>query len=225
MSPPYRSLNLVFLGPPGSGKGTQARLLSERYRIPHVAPGDMLREEIERASVIGKQAKKAVENGALVPDPVLRGLVLQRLQRDDCARGFLLDGYPRTVEQAGALDDILAERGRAIERVILFDVPDDVAAERLNGRRIHQPSGRAYHVTFDPPRQADVDDQTGEQLVKMSDDSANAVSRRLRAYQREIVALVDLYRRRGLLVEIDGNQSKEQVTEALLHAVGAPVGT
>lgn len=188
MSPAYRSLNLVMLGPPAAGKGTQASILGERYNIPHIVTGDMLRSEIEQGTELGRQAKRIINRGELVPDNLVRGLILQRLDRDDCARGFLLDGFPRTVDQAGVLDDILAELGRAIERVILLKVPEEESIKRLNGR--------------------------AEGMVK----------EQLRQYWRKTLQVESLYRRRGLLIEVDGNQAQEKVTQEVIQAVGAPVG-
>jgi adenylate kinase len=187
MSPAYRSLNLVMLGPPAAGKGTQASILGERYHIPHIVTGDMLREEIEQGTEIGRQARKIIDRGELVPDRLVRGLILQRLDREDCARGFLLDGFPRTIDQAGVLDDILAELGRAIERVILLKVPEEETIKRLNGR--------------------------AEGLVQAQ----------LRQYQSKTVQVESLYRRRGLLIEVDGDQPRDKVTEEVIEAVGAPV--
>jgi adenylate kinase len=188
MSPAYRSLNLVMLGPPAAGKGTQASILGERYHIPHIVTGDMLREEFEQGSELGREAKEIIDRGELVPDHLVRGLILQRLDREDCARGFLLDGFPRTLDQAGVLDDILAELGRAIERVILLKVPEEESIKRLNGR------------------------------------AEGMVRERLRQYQSKTEQVEGLYRRRGLLIEVDGDQPREKVTEEVIHAVGAPVG-
>ncbi len=194
MSPAHRSLNLVFLGPPASGKGTQAKVLSERYEIPHVATGLMLRSEVERSTALGSQVKESIDRGALVPDELIRGLILQRLLREDCARGFLLDGYPRSIEQAGILDDMLAELGRAIERVILLRVPDDEIIRRQRERGQRRP-----------------------------DEQDAVVTERLRTYREKESELRELYQRRGLLVEVDGRQSQEMVTEAVMHGVGAAV--
>lgn len=225
MSPAFRSLNLVFLGPPGSGKGTQARTLSERYRIPHIATGDVLREEVLRRTPFGVSVESYMESGDLVPNGVLNGVVLQQFDRDDCARGFLLDGFPRNVEQAGLLDDLLAEFGRTIERVVAFDISEDAILERLAGRRIHLESGRAYHVDYMPPQVENLDDQTGEELRMRSDDQEDVLRQRLAVYRRETLPLVELYRQRGLLVEIKADDSIENVTEAVMNAVGSQVAS
>jgi len=223
MSRWFSSLDLVLLGPPGSGKGTQAARLAARYSIPHIGTGDMLRAELAGGSG-PDEAAAAIRDGGLVPDRVLDGRVLQRLHRDDCARGFLLDGYPRTVEQANLLDGILAELGRALERVIVLEVSDELAAERLGGRLVHGPSGRVYHPRSAPPRREGVDDDTGEPLVRLDDDRPEAVTERLRQYRRHVGPVLELYRHRGLLVTVDGSGGADEVEEAVLQAVGAPVG-
>lgn len=223
MSPSFSSLNLVLLGPPGSGKGTQAGRLAEAYSVPHIAVGDMLRAEVAGGSGLAGEAG-ALEAGRLVSDRVLAGRVLGRLDRDDCRRGFLLDGYPRTVDQADLLDGILAELGRSIERVLLLEVGDTAARERLAGRLVHQPSGRVYHLRWAPPTASGRDDVTGEALIRLGDDEANAAAERLRAYRSSETALIGRYRARGLLVTVDGQRTPDQVTEDLMYAVGAPVG-
>lgn len=225
MSPSFSSLNLVLLGPPGSGRGTQGRILAERYELPHIATGAMLRDEAASGSPEGREIARAMQLGELVSDAPLSGMILRRLDRDDCARGFLLDGYPRTVEQAGLLDGILAELGRTIERVILLEVPDEVLLDRLTGRRVHEPSGRVYHVRSAPPVQDGHDDVTGEPLVHRAEDREDVARRRIESYHRVTAPLAELYRRRDLLVRIDGTLPTEAVTEAVMSAVGAPVGT
>ncbi len=224
MSPAFRSLNLVFLGPPGSGKGTQARILSERYCIPHIATGDMLRGEALRRTEFGTSVKAYMDRGELVPSGVLNGKVLQRFDRDDSARGFLLDGYPRNLEQAGLLDDLLAELGRTIELVVNFKASDEVILKRLAGRRVHPESGRIYHVDFNPPKAEGLDDETGDALDRRDDDCGDVVQQRLKVYREETIPLVDYYRKRGLLVEVDGDDSVGTVTATAMKAVGSQVG-
>ena len=220
----FKSLDLVFLDPPGSGKGTQARLLAERYGIAHISSGDVLRNEVQRKSRLGQEVEETVNGGGLVPDRLLGGIILQRLHRERCPRGFLLDGFPRTVEQANLLDDFLAELGRSIERVVLFKVPDEEALQRLQGRMVHPGSGRTYHSQLDPPKVADRDDVTGEDLVRLPEDRDDVIERRVQTYHESTAPLEEYYQARGLLVEIDGSRAKDEVTDTVMHAVGAPVG-
>ena len=224
MSPTFSSLNLVLLGPPGSGKGTQARLLAERYQLPHISTGDMLWDEVANGTGLGGEILPNLDRGELVSDKVMSGLILQRIDREDCARGFILEGYPRKLGQAELLDGILAELGRRIEQVVLLDVPDDVIVSRLKGRLIHPGSGRTYHVMEDPPKKPGFDDLTGEALVERDDDREEVVRDRLRVYHQHARALTDYYRNRDQLVVVDGNQSIAQVAQTMDESVGAQVG-
>jgi adenylate kinase len=223
MAPSYSSLNLVLLGPPGSGKGTQARLLAERYQLPHISTGDMLWDEVANSSGLGGSVERDLDRGELVSDRVMSGLILQRLDRDDCARGFILDGYPRRLGQAELLDGILAELGRRIERVVLLDVPDDVLVNRLAGRLVHPGTGRTYHEIFDPPARSGVDDGTGEPLETREDDREPVVRDRLRVYHEHAPKVVEYYRNRGQLVTIDGDRSIDLVFEAIDRSIAAQV--
>lgn len=222
--PTFSSLNLVLLGPPGSGKGTQARALAERYQVPHISTGDMLWDEVANGTGLGGEVQSNLDRGELVSDKVMSGLILQRIDREDCARGFILEGYPRKIEQAELLDGILAELGRRVEQVVLLHVPDDVIVARLKGRLIHPGSGRTYHVLSDPPTKAGIDDLTGDDLVERDDDREEVVRDRLRVYHQHARALTAYYRNRDQLVEVDGNQSIVKVAEAVDEAVGAQVG-
>lgn len=219
----YRSLNLILLGPPGSGKGTQARVLAERYHVPHVSTGDMLRDEVRRGTTIGLQAKEVIKRGELVPDDVVAGIVLRRLDQEDATRGVILDGYPRNVKQAGVLDDILAELGRTLERVTLISVPDGEIVHRLGARRSCAKCGRVYNVELSSPSIPGVCDGCGGPLELREDDREPVVRERLRQYREKTAPLVEFYRARGLLVEINGAQQMEAVTEAIVEAIGAPV--
>ncbi len=220
MSPAtFRALNLVLLGPPGSGKGTQAKILAERYGIPHISTGDILREEVRNGTPLGKRAKEIMERGDLVPDKLVAGIILNRLDRDDCARGFILDGYPRTVEQAAILDDILGELGRRLERVILITVPDEVIVERMAGRRSCPECGRVYHMVSAPPKNDTLCDECGVALVQRPDDREEVVLERLRVYHEKTQPLEELYRSRGILLEVDGNQPVDTVTGVIVEAL------
>ncbi len=210
MSPSYSSLNLVLLGPPGSGKSTQASRLASSFHLPHISTRAMLRDEVDRGTSVGVDARKVMERGELVPDRVLAGLMLQRLDRDDCARGCILDGYPRTVEQAILLDGILAELGRSIERVVLIDLPLEVGVRRLiDAGDVVENNGAIV-----------VEDVS----VTGRHDYEDVVRERCRVWRENAPALLDFYRHRGLLLEIAGDRPIDEVGETVRQAVGAPVG-
>ncbi len=215
----FRALNLVLLGPPGSGKGTQAKILAERYEIPHISTGDILREEVRQGTPLGKRAKEIMERGDLVPDKLVAGIILNRLDNEDCVRGFILDGYPRTVEQATILDDILGELGRRLERVILITVPDGIIVERMAGRRSCPQCGRVYHLKSAPPKNDTLCDDCGVELVQRPDDREEVVKDRLRVYHEKTQPLEELYRNRGILLEVDGNQPVDAVTGVIVEAL------
>ncbi len=219
----YRSLNLILLGPPGSGKGTQAKVLSEKYHIPHVSTGDMLRDEVRRGTGLGRQAKAIMDRGELVPDEIVGSMILHRLDKEDCARGVILDGYPRNVAQAGVLDGILAELGRTLERVIVIDVDDEEIVRRLGGRRSCPKCGRVYHLVFNPPRDGKTCDDCGVALVQRDDDREDVIRERLRLYHQKTAPLIELYEKRGLIVTIDGSQPVEGVTGSIIDALGSPL--
>ena len=223
MSPSFSSLNIVLLGPPGSGKGTQAALLAERYRIPHISTGDMLREEVHRGTAMGIEVDEILKRGELVSDRLVAGMVLQRLDAEDCARGFVLDGFPRNAEQAALLDGVLAELGRGIERVLFLEVSDEMIVARNEGRLVHAKSGRTYHADFSPPKTAGQDDLTGEPLVQRDDDGEETVGERLRVFHLEATPLIEFYRSRGQLAVVDGEKSPNEVNEAVLQAIETPV--
>jgi len=217
----YRSLNLVLLGPPGSGKGTQAKFLAERYHIPHVSTGDMLRKEVRNETSLGLRAKKIMDAGGLVSDEIVSAMILKRLDQEDCARGVILDGYPRTVEQAQVLDGILAELGRTLERVILVDVQDEEIVRRLGGRRSCPKCGKVYHLIYSPPADGVHCDVCGVELVQRDDDKEEVIRQRLVQYHEKTQPLVDFYANRALLVTVDGSQDMEAVTAAIVDAIGA----
>jgi adenylate kinase len=182
-------MRLILLGAPGAGKGTQANFIKEKYNIPQISTGDMLRAAVKAGTPLGVEAKKVMDAGGLVSDDIIIGLVKDRLKQSDCANGYLFDGFPRTIPQA----DAMKEAGVAIDYVLEIDVPDEAIIDRMSGRRVHQPSGRTYHVKFNPPKVAGKDDATGEDLIQRDDDKEDTVKKRLAVYHDQTEVLVDYY--------------------------------
>src|SRR5579875_822024 len=211
---------IVFLGPPGAGKGTQAVRLAERRQLPHVATGDIFRAAVRDGTPLGREAKRYMDEGKLVPDQVTVGIVRERLEKADCARGFVLDGFPRTLAQARALDELLAGMNRPLERVVPMVVDDDVLVRRSTGRRVCPRCGATYHVDSRPPRQPGRCDACGAALVQRDDDSEATVRRRLAVYHEQTEPLVAYYRDQGKLRDVDGQRSVEEVAAAVEQAVG-----
>lgn len=211
-------MRLVFLGPPGAGKGTQARALAQEWGVPHIATGDMLRDAAAAGTPLGRQARAFMERGALVPDDVIIGLIAERLGEPDAKRGFVLDGFPRTIPQAEALDRLLAERDQGLDRVIYFDVPEDELLRRLTGRRSCPACQATYHVTANPPRRPGVCDRCGTELVQRPDDREDTVRTRLKVYAEQTAPLLEHYRRRGVLATVAGAGAIEAVRDAVRRA-------
>jgi len=212
------TLNLVFLGPPGVGKGTYAEALSKRYNIPHISTGDIFREEIRKGTELGKKVKSYVERGELVPDEIVIEVVKKRLSQPDCERGFILDGFPRTLNQAIALDKVTR-----IDLAFNFVAPKSVIIERLSGRRICKRCGAIYHVKFNPPKKPGICDICGGSLYQREDDKPEVIEERLKIYEKQSAPIVDYYRKKGILVEVDASRSKEEVIkncEDILKAKG-----
>lgn len=210
----------MLLGPPGVGKGTQAAKLAERYGVPHISTGDALREAVQKGTKVGLKAKSYMERGALVPDEVVIGIIGERLAQPDCRKGFILDGFPRTVNQAEALDDILKSMGTDLDAVLHITAPDQVIVERLSGRRTCRRCGRVYHIATMPPKRDGICDICGGELYQREDDKPEAIAKRLQVYREQTAPLVDYYRRRGKLVEIDGSKSVEEVFDQIVDALG-----
>ena len=186
-------MRLILLGGPGAGKGTQANYIKDKYQIPQISTGDMLRAAVKAGTDLGKKAKEYMDSGGLVPDEVIIGLVKERIQEDDCKKGFLFDGFPRTIPQADAMKDA----GVAIDAVVEIDVPDEEIIKRMSGRRAHLASGRTYHVIYNPPKVEGKDDVTGEPLVQRDDDKEETVKKRLDVYHAQTEPLVDYYKKWG----------------------------
>ncbi|HMS63306.1 MAG TPA: adenylate kinase [Solirubrobacteraceae bacterium] len=206
-------LNLILLGPPGAGKGTQAERIREDFDLAYVATGDMLRQAVADGTPLGVQAKTFMDSGDLVPDDVIIGVILERLHSEDARDGFLLDGFPRTIGQAEALDAALAGAGRDLTAVLLIDAPDDEIVRRISGRRVGPVSGRVYHVEFDPPKVEGKDDVDGADLIQRDDDRPDTIRKRLDVYHAQTAPLVAHYEERGLLHRIDGTNPPAAVHE------------
>lgn len=214
-------MKLILIGPPGAGKGTQAKMLTERFGIPQIATGDILRGAVQAGTALGRQAREFMDAGALVPDEVVIGIVRERLQQADCKAGFILDGFPRTVAQADALQVSLGTMGLKLDRVISLTVDADALVARLTGRRTCRACGRGFHVSFDPPRVADICDACGGELYQRDDDREETIRKRLGVYSQQTSPLIDYYRQAGLLVELDGMQAIAAVQQQLLDALQA----
>ena len=210
-------MKIILLGPPGAGKGTQSEVICENYHIPHISTGNMLREAIKEGTELGKQAKEQMDKGVLVPDNVIVGTVVERIKEKDCSKGFLFDGFPRTIPQAEALE----KESIILDVVIEIDVPDNEIINRMSGRRVHLESGRNYHIEYNPPKIPDKDDLTGEPLVQREDDKQETVMDRLQVYRSQTLPLIDFYLERSLknklkFVSISGKEEPSKVSEVIL---------
>jgi adenylate kinase len=222
-------MRLILLGGPGAGKGTQAGFITERYHIPQISTGDMLRAAVRAGTELGKKAKEYMDAGKLVPDEVIIGLVEERIEEPDCGKGFLFDGFPRTIPQADAMRDA----GVEIEAVVDIAVPDREIVRRLSGRRVHPASGRTYHVVFNPPKEEGKDDVTGEPLIQRDDDREQTVMKRLETYHEQTEPLIDYYRKweatgdpsAPAYLGIEGVGSVEEIRDRIFAALDGLEGT
>ena len=212
-------MRLVLLGPPGAGKGTQAKRLIDKYSIPQISTGDILRAAVREGTPLGSTAKKYMSSGSLVPDSVVIGIIEERLGQPDCRPGFMLDGFPRTVAQADALKVMLSKTGLQIDDVISIDVPNEELVERLTGRRTCKVCGSGFHVTFDPPKVAGTCDKCGGELFQREDDKEETIRERLKVYDEQTAPLIAYYRSAQLLRPIDGTGNMEQIFGRILEAV------
>lgn len=210
-------MRLVILGPPGAGKGTQASAIVKKYNIPHISTGDIFRANIKAGTELGKKAKTYMDKGLLVPDELVVSIVKDRLTEEDCKDGFLLDGFPRTVNQAEALDKELNEMGLKLDRVINMDVEKDILIERAIGRRICRNCGATYHIKFNPPQREGVCDNCKGELFQRDDDKVETVEKRIEVYIEETKPLIDYYMKKGLLLNIDGSKSIDAIFEEIVN--------
>ncbi|MCX7822690.1 MAG: adenylate kinase [Syntrophobacterales bacterium] len=213
-------MNIILLGPPGAGKGTQAKRLIERYGIPQISTGDMLRAAVAEKTPLGLEAKKYMDAGQLVPDSVVIGLVKERIQKDDCKKGYMLDGFPRNVSQAETLDRMLNELGQKIDHVVCIEVPEDELIQRLTGRRTCRQCGAGFHVMFDPPKQEGLCDKCGGELYQRDDDNVQTVTSRLKVYKDQTEPLIAYYEKQGKLRRIDGLGSIDEIFNRIVAVLG-----
>ena len=204
-------LNLILFGPPGAGKGPQAERLQGDFQLPFISTGEMLRANVKEGTELGQQAQRFMDAGDLVPDELIVAMAAERLQEEDARDGFILDGFPRTLEQAKALDRQLSDLGRRVTTALLIDVPDDELVRRLSGRRVCVKAGHNYHVEFDPPKHEGVCDQDGSRLVQRDDDKPEVIRNRLRVYHDQTEPLIDYYDEQGLMRRIDGTRNPAEV--------------
>ncbi len=217
-------MRVILLGGPGAGKGTQAGFIKEKFQIPQISTGDMLRAHVKSGSALGVAAKKIMDEGGLVSDDIIMGMVKERIQDDDCKNGFLFDGFPRTIPQAEALK----AAGVPIDAIIEIDVPDEEIIKRMSGRRVHLPSGRTYHIVFNPPKEAGKDDETGEALIQRDDDQEETVRARLKVYHEQTKPLVGFYTKLAKsgaenapkYHKISGVGGVEDIKKAIFDALG-----
>lgn len=210
---------LILMGLPGAGKGTQAEMIKEKYNIPHISTGDMFRQAIKEETELGKKAKAYMDEGALVPDEVTNGIVEERLAKEDCNEGFLLDGFPRTIPQAEALDAITKKLNKRIDYVIHVDVPAEKLVERLTGRRVCPSCGATYHVVNKPPKVEGICDHDGTKLIQRDDDKEETVQKRLEVNIAQTQPLLDFYKEKGVLVTVDGDQDIGKVFEEIVAKI------
>lgn len=212
-------MKIILLGPPGAGKGTQAKLISEKYSIPHISTGDIFRKNISEKTQLGIKAKEYMDKGLLVPDELTIDLVNDRLTNEDCKNGFLLDGFPRTVKQAEALDNFLNAKGEGIDTALLIEVPGSYILDRMTGRRVCPSCGASYHIKFNPPKVDGLCDLCGSAVVQRKDDSEDTVKERIDVYEKQTQPLVDFYKQKNQLFVVDGTQLIEEVFKIISNHI------
>lgn len=213
-------MNIMLFGAPGAGKGTQAKFLIEKYGIPQISTGDILRAAIKEGTPMGLEAKKFMDEGKLVPDSTIIGIIRDRLSQEDCKKGFILDGFPRTIAQAEALEVLLKEMGITLDKVISLNVPDELIVGRVTGRKVCPVCGASFHVEFNPPKVEGKCDYCGGELITRKDDNEETVTKRLKEYHSQTAPLFDFYKKRDVLVEIDGTKEVETITKEIFSILG-----
>lgn len=214
-------MKIIMLGAPGAGKGTQAKRIAEKYQIPHISTGDIFRSNIKEGTELGMKAKTFMDQGMLVPDEITIGMLMDRIQKDDCTNGYILDGFPRTIPQADSLTAALKERGDAIDYAVNVDVPDENIIRRMSGRRACLNCGATYHIVYNPPKKEGICDICGSNLVLRDDDKPETVEKRLNVYHEQTQPLIDYYQKAGVLAEVDGTQDMDKVFEDIVAVLGA----
>ena len=213
-------MNIMLFGAPGAGKGTQAKYIIEKYGIPQISTGDILRAAVKEGTPMGLEAKACMEAGKLVSDEIIIGIIKDRLAKDDCKKGFILDGFPRTIAQAEALEVLMQEMGIKLDKVISLNVPDKLIVGRVVGRRVCKDCGGSFHVEFNPPKVEGVCDFCGGELIQRKDDSAETVGKRLQEYHSQTAPLFDFYMERGILADIDGTKEIDEITKEIFNILG-----
>ena len=212
-------MRILLLGPPGGGKGTQSKLLVGKLNIPQISTGDILREHVKKQTDLGKKASNFMEKGELVPDKLILQMMGKRLLENDCLKGYILDGFPRTIPQAIGLDDLLMELNQKLNKVIVLEVRDNDIVERMGGRRVHLASGRVYHIKFNPPEIEGMDDITKEKLAIRKDDQKDTVLKRLDIYHSTTKPLIDFYSKRNIVSNIDGSKDINAINENIIRSL------
>jgi len=212
-------MRILLIGPPGGGKGTQAKFIVNKLNIPQISTGDMLRENVKNATSLGIEAKNYMEKGELVPDQVILNMMESRFQNDDCKSGYILDGFPRTIPQAEGLSSLLSTINQKLDIAILLKLDDDIIVKRMSGRRVHPDSGRVYHIEYNPPKIENKDDLTGEDLIIRPDDQESTVRNRLKVYQKQTYPLIEYYNKFNILNSIDANGSIKEINNKIKEAI------
>ncbi|WP_143319829.1 adenylate kinase [Clostridium sp. HBUAS56010] len=214
-------MKIIMLGAPGAGKGTQAKKISEKYQIPHISTGDIFRSNIKEGTELGKKAKGYMDQGALVPDELTIGMLIDRIQKEDCSNGYVLDGFPRTIPQAESLKEAISKMGQKVDFAINVDVPDENIINRMSGRRACLTCGATYHIVYNPTKVSGVCDACGAELVLRDDDKPETVKKRLNVYHDQTQPLIDYYKNDGVLVNVDGTQELNKVFSDIVSILGA----